>query len=58
MLAGPPLAVVPVRHRVDPDPAALVRDAIGGLVNGLARIAFSGQEFIRHASYAPTSQRS
>jgi ATP-binding cassette subfamily B protein len=52
VLAGSLLAVVLFRHRVDPGAAALVLTAIGGLVNSLSRIAFSGREFIQHAGYA------
>ncbi len=52
VLAGSLVAVVLVRHRVEPGAAALVLTAIGGLVNGRAGLAFSGQEFIQHAGYA------
>ncbi len=52
VLAGSLLAVVVVRHRVDPGSAALVLTAIGGLVNTLAGLAFSGREFVQHAGYA------
>lgn len=44
--------LVLLRSRVAPGSAALVLTAIGGLVNSVARLAFSGREFVDHAGYA------
>ena len=52
LLCGSLLALVLLRSRVAPGSAALVLTAIGGLVNSVARLAFSGREFVDHAGYA------
>ena len=51
-LAGALLALAVLRHHVDPGAAARAFTAMGGVSNGLARIAFGGREFVDHAGYA------
>lgn len=52
ILSGSLLVVVLLHTRVAPGAAALVLTAIGGLVNGVARLGFTGRSFVEHAGYA------